>query len=62
MLPDDSLSMAAGDPILEYQLASARISYIRLRGWLPGRVKKMLSDQVMKRSVEDLKRRVENDS
>ena len=30
--------------------------------WLPGRVKKMLSDQVMKRSVEDLKRRVENDS
>jgi ribosome-associated toxin RatA of RatAB toxin-antitoxin module len=30
--------------------------------WLPGPVKKMLSDQVMKRSVEDLKRRVENDS
>ena len=30
--------------------------------WLPGRVKKMLTDQVMKRSVEDLKRRVENDS
>jgi ribosome-associated toxin RatA of RatAB toxin-antitoxin module len=27
--------------------------------WLPGRVKKMLADQVMKRSVEDLKRRVE---
>lgn len=27
--------------------------------WLPGRVKKMLTDQVMKRSVEDLKRRVE---
>src|SRR6476469_7675687 len=23
--------------------------------WLPGRVKKLLSDQVMKRSVEDLK-------
>ncbi len=30
--------------------------------WLPGRVKKMLTDQVMKRSVEDLKRRVETDS
>ncbi len=30
--------------------------------WLPGRVKKMLADQVMKRSVEDLKRRVEGDS
>jgi ribosome-associated toxin RatA of RatAB toxin-antitoxin module len=30
--------------------------------WLPGRVKKMITDQVMKRSVEDLKRRVENDS
>lgn len=30
--------------------------------WLPGRIKKMLTDQVMKRSVEDLKRRVENDS
>jgi uncharacterized membrane protein len=30
--------------------------------WLPGPVKKMLTDQVMKRSVEDLKRRVETDS
>jgi ribosome-associated toxin RatA of RatAB toxin-antitoxin module len=30
--------------------------------WLPGLVKKMLTEQVMKRSVEDLKRRVENDS
>lgn len=30
--------------------------------WLPGRVKKMLTDQVMKRSVEDLKRRVEDHS
>jgi ribosome-associated toxin RatA of RatAB toxin-antitoxin module len=30
--------------------------------WLPGRVKKLLTDQVMKRSVEDLKRRVENHS
>lgn len=30
--------------------------------WLPGPVKKVLTDQVMKRSVEDLKRRVESDS
>jgi hypothetical protein len=30
--------------------------------WLPGRVRKMLTDQVMKRSVEDLKRRVESHS
>jgi ribosome-associated toxin RatA of RatAB toxin-antitoxin module len=30
--------------------------------WLPGRMKRMLTEQVMKRSVEDLKRRVENDS
>ena len=30
--------------------------------WLPGPVKKMLTGQVMKRSVEDLKRRVENHS
>jgi ribosome-associated toxin RatA of RatAB toxin-antitoxin module len=30
--------------------------------WLPGPVKRMLTDQVMKRSVEDLKRRVETDS
>jgi len=28
-----------GDPVLEYQLASARVTYLRLRGWLPGRVK-----------------------
>lgn len=30
--------------------------------WLPGPVKKVLTDQFMKRSVEDLKRRVESDS
>ena len=24
---------------MEYQLASARVTYLRLRGWLPGRVK-----------------------
>lgn len=42
ILPDDSLFEIAGnpgDPILDYQLASARITYLRLRGWLPGRVK-----------------------
>jgi hypothetical protein len=40
-IPDDSLAVAAGsaDPVLEYQLASARVTYLRLRGWLPGRVK-----------------------
>ena len=42
ILPDDSLVAVAGprgDPVLEYQLASARVTYLRLRGWLPGRVK-----------------------
>lgn len=42
LIPDDSLATiggAAGDPVLEYQLASARVSYLRLVGWLPGRVK-----------------------
>jgi hypothetical protein len=42
ILPDDSLAAVAGspgDPVLEYQLASARVTYLRLRGWLPGRVK-----------------------
>jgi len=41
VIPDDSLAAAAGpsDPVLEYQLASARVTYLRLRGWLPGRVK-----------------------
>ena len=40
-IPDDSLLARTnpGDPVLEYQLASARITYLRLRGWLPGRVK-----------------------
>ena len=40
-IPDDSVVTFAneGDPILEYQLASARVTYLRLRGWLPGRVK-----------------------
>jgi len=42
VVPDDSVAMMArdaDDPLLEYQLASARITYLRLRGWLPGRVK-----------------------
>jgi hypothetical protein len=40
-VPDDSTRTMASneDLILEYQLASARITYLRLRGWLPGRVK-----------------------
>jgi hypothetical protein len=40
-IPDDSLLAFSnpGDPVLEYQVASARITYLRLRGWLPGRVK-----------------------
>lgn len=41
IIPDDSLRSVSGpgDPVLEYQLASARVTYLRLRGWLPGRVK-----------------------
>jgi hypothetical protein len=42
-IPDDSLatlaSVSGADPVLEYQLASARVTYLKLRGWLPGRVK-----------------------
>jgi len=40
--PDDSVAALygrAGDPLLEYTLGSARISYMRLVGFLPGRVK-----------------------
>ena len=43
ILADDSLAANSptGDPLLEYQLATARVSYLRLVGWLPfsGRVK-----------------------
>ena len=43
ILSDDSLASYSpgGDPLLEYQLATARVSYLRLVGWLPfsGRVK-----------------------
>jgi hypothetical protein len=41
MIPDDSLAIVAGnpgEPVLDYQLASARVTYLRFRGWLPGRV------------------------
>jgi hypothetical protein len=41
-IPDDSVSVLfarAGDPLVEYTLGSAKVSYIRLVGWLPGRVK-----------------------
>jgi len=42
VIPDDSLLAEAGtppNPILEYELATARVTYLRLVGWLPGRVK-----------------------
>lgn len=42
IIPDDSLVAIAGnpgDPVLEYSLASARVTYLRLVGWLPGRVR-----------------------
>jgi hypothetical protein len=41
IIPDDSLLAVTanpGEPVLEYQLASARVTYLRLTGWLPGRV------------------------
>jgi len=40
-LPDDStLAEVAGEgPVLEYVVGASRITYLRLVGWLPGRVK-----------------------
>ncbi len=41
-VPDDSVSALyanPGDPLVEYTLGSAKTSYLRLVGWLPGRVK-----------------------
>jgi hypothetical protein len=41
-VPDDSVAALfarAGDPLVDYTLGSAKVSYIRLVGWLPGRVK-----------------------
>ncbi len=43
IVPEDSLAgtSPAGDPLLEYQLATARVTYLRLVGFLPfsGRIK-----------------------
>jgi len=42
VVSDDSLTLLfghGGDPVVEYTLGSARTSYLRLVGWLPGRVK-----------------------
>jgi hypothetical protein len=41
-IADDSLASESGSaarPVLDYQLASARVTYLRLRGWLPGRIR-----------------------
>ena len=41
-VPDDSLATlfgGAGDPVVEYTLASVKVTYLRLVGFLPGRVK-----------------------
>ncbi len=41
-IPDDSVATlfaTPGDPLIEYTLGSAKVTYIRLVGWLPGRVK-----------------------
>lgn len=41
-VPDDSLGTlyaGPGDPVLEYTLASVKVTYLRLVGFLPGRVK-----------------------
>ncbi len=41
-IPDDSLKLMfgrPGDPVLEYTLGSAKVTYLRLVGILPGRVK-----------------------
>jgi hypothetical protein len=41
VIPDDSLRAVAadGEPVLEYSLTTARVTYLRLVGMLPGRVK-----------------------
>jgi len=41
-ISDDTLTVYAAkveDPVLEYQVATARVTYLRLVGWLPGRVR-----------------------
>jgi ribosome-associated toxin RatA of RatAB toxin-antitoxin module len=63
---DGDVRSVDGEYVFEDQLdGTTRATYalqIDPGVWLPGRVKKMLTDQVMRRSVEDLKRRVEADS
>jgi hypothetical protein len=41
VIPDDSLRAVAtdGEPVLEYSVTTARVTYLRLVGMLPGRVK-----------------------
>src|ERR1044072_4750573 len=42
VIADDSLvalDAPAARPVLDYQLATARVTYLRLRGFLPGRIK-----------------------
>jgi hypothetical protein len=41
VVPDDSLKVVAagGEPVLEYGVTTARVTYLRLVGFLPGRVR-----------------------
>ena len=42
VIPDDSLRVlygAGGDPVVEYSLGTAKVTYLRYVGFLPGRVK-----------------------
>ena len=41
VVPDDSLRVVAanGEPVLEYGVTTARVTYLRLVGFLPGRVR-----------------------
>jgi hypothetical protein len=41
VVPDDSLRTVSpsGEPVLEYDVSTARVTYLRLVGFLPGRVK-----------------------
>ena len=63
---DGDVSSVDGEYVFEDQGDGTTLATYELEidpgVWLPGRVKKMLTDQVMKRSVEDLKRHIETDS
>src|SRR3954467_12157239 len=63
---DGDVKSVDGEYVFEDQGdGTTRATYsldIDLGVWLPGRVKKILTDQVMKMSGEDLKGRVETDS